>query len=218
MKYLWLILLCNCGPRVDVPDGPRYDLSCPCAPKRGVLSGSAYSPDVMWPKTPVNVCFDDGTAEQKHWVQDAISKTWAIASRLQFTWNACGGSNDQDVHIAFGDSFLIEDIGARLNHRLRGLVLGSYAMDEYSIRPQAVYGFGFVMGFTAAQDRVDSPCTNLLRFPGFATRILGPWDQHSVMNDCNPLRFNGGLLSEGDIAGAQQVYGEPLSCTCPSVE
>jgi hypothetical protein len=123
---------------------------------------------------------------------------------------------DQEIHIKISDHFEIHGLGVQLNLVPGGLTLGTVFNTEYEMRMQATYGFGFVMGFTALQDRYDTPasCQTLHRFPSYAVRVLGAWDDKSVMNDCNTLRYNGGLLSEGDTAGAQQVYGEPEPSTC----
>lgn len=207
-----------CGPLPphEYGSGIRYDLSCPCLPKRQ-SSGLAFNPDYMWPVTPINVCFDNGTTEQQQWVQDAMSKTWGLASRLRFTWDGCLGGR-QEVHVRFASTFDIDGIGVQLNHLSPGLTLGTFRNDERDLRMQAVFGFGFVMGFTAAQDRADSQCGRAQRFGAFAVRTLGPWDDKTTMNECKAPTYNWGLLSDGDIAGAQRVYGERDTCECPEMD
>jgi len=204
---------CGIKPR-DYPSGIRYDLSCPCLPRRAA-SGLAFDPDYLWPASPVNVCFDNGSEEQKEWVRDAISNTWGLASRLRLSWLPCGEDGFQEVHIGFGKSLSVAGIGVQLNRLPGGLILGTFRNDERDLRMQAVFAFGFAMGFAAGQDRGDSPCERPVRFPGFAVRQLGPWDEMSTMNECRAPTYNLGLLSEGDMAGAQLVYGERDVCDCP---
>jgi hypothetical protein len=214
-----LIILIGCGGTSfdgDLASGINYDLTCPCAPRRGVSSGLAYLPDLMWSAPRLYVCLDSGTDEQKTWVREAIQRTWGDASALGLIWECGHAFPSQQVHIAIADHFDIAGLGAQVNLLLGGLTLGTLFDTEYDLRRQAVYGFGFVLGFTAEQDRADTPasCQTLHRFPSYAIRVLGAWDDRSVMNDCNPRQYNGGLLSEGDIAGAQRVYGEPPTCAC----
>lgn len=214
---LGLLALISCGGSAPhAPAGINYDATCPCLPKRGVTSGLAYMPDLVWPRSDVAICFENGTDTQKEWVKDAVTRTWGATSRIEFTgWKACVGTaaSQQDVHVFFSDHFEIHGIGVQLNHYTHGVTIGSLNGTELDLRTQAVFGFGFVMGFTAEQDRGDAPCVSINRFPGQSQKILGAWDDRSVMNECRP-GYNGGLLSEGDIAGAQLVYGEPTSCGC----
>lgn len=221
MRYLIIVAAalafqaCGTVSKQTYPSGIRYDLSCPCLPKRGsVLSGLTYDPAYLWSARSVNVCFDNGTQEQQAWVRDAVQKTWGLASKLEVTWNRCE-SDIHEVHIRFSDHLAIDNIGVQLNKVSPGLTLGTFRNDERDLRMQAVYGFGFVMGFTSGQDRGDSTCGRAQRFSAYSVRTLGPPDPNSAMNECKAPVYNGGILSDGDIAGAQRVYGEPETCECP---
>jgi len=37
--------------------------------------------------------------------------------------------------------------------------------------------------------------------------MLTPWDPHSVMNYCNTVYNNNGMLSQGDVSAVTEVYG-----------
>ncbi len=187
--------------------GIRYASSCTCRPRRGVNSGLAYAPDNLWSGVRVDVCFSGGTAAQQSWIRDAVDRTWGSASALQVAWVPCG---PRAVAISIGDALEVPAIGSKLAGR--EVVLGSLPNDEYHLRTQAVFAFGFVLGFAAAQDRYDAECPGRRWFPAGAYRVIGSWDERSAMNQC---RSSYGLLSEGDIAGVQKLYGEAASCSCP---
>lgn len=222
MRTLILIacLTASCGlppaHYTDFPSGIRYDLSCPCLAKHGA-SGLSFDVDYMWGQTPLNVSFENGTAEQKLWVQDAISRTWGKASKLEITWEPYRSDRPQQIWLGFGDTLEVDSIGVQLNHLKPGIRLGTARNDERDLRMQAVFAFGFALGFTAGQDRGDTQCYEYpTRFSGYSVTRLGPWDEHSTMNECNAPAYNNGVLSEGDITGMQFVYGEPDqdSCDC----
>lgn len=217
MRFAALCLLISCAPAPTVDE--IYDRTCVCQPRHGE-SGLAYDDELLWPRSSLNVCLDGGTRDQRLWVKDAVSRTWGAASALQITWQPCHqpGPVIQEVHLRIGDALELRGLGVQNNLLFPGVTVGTFYNGQFELRAQAVYAFGTILGFAPAEDRPDRPsdCRLFTRFPGHVLRTLGQWDPHSVMNDCSDTRYNGGMLSEGDITGIQRVYGEPKACGCGS--
>lgn len=70
----------------------------------------------------------------------------------------------------------------------------------------AVHEFGHVLGFPHEQERAEQEA-RACGPVGSGGTTLGPYDPESVMNYCNHYYNGRGILSEGDIAGARQLYG-----------
>jgi hypothetical protein len=80
-------------------------------------------------------------------------------------------------------------------------------MRESCIRSIAVHEFGHAIGFAHEQNRNDTPgeCAEKPQGPN-GDVMLTPWDLHSVMNYCNPVYNNNGVLSDDDIISVNKIY------------
>jgi len=96
-----------------------------------------------------------------------------------------------DLFGTLGMTFWVEDNGGSVAPRM-----------EYV----AVHEFGHVLGFAHEQERAEQEARAC--GPAVAGGInVGPYDPESVMNYCNHYGNYRGVLSEGDVAGARQLYG-----------
>ena len=151
------------------------------------------------------------------------------AKQYHFTgWQKCGDSDTESARISTLDS---ETHTTHLGSALAGATGGvnlNFAFGNWSpgcakseeirkkcILDGAVHEFGHVLGATHEQNRPDkdqsacevSPDPNKGATVGTVGDLLfGPWDLSSVMNYCNPIVNNGGILSPGDELGIRAAY------------
>lgn len=75
----------------------------------------------------------------------------------------------------------------------------------------AVHEFGHALGFHHEQEHPDTPAACLeaedAEIPD-GTIGVTPYDKSSIMNYCNTVWNNAGVLSAGDIAGLRELYGK----------
>lgn len=170
----------------------------------------------IWKNPVVPVCWEPGTPEgdERKWVESAVQDSWnAAGSRLKFIGFGDCAANAAGIRIAVrdvspDDGPHTQGLGSQLDRRPAGMVLNftfqhwgttCAGKRESCIRSIAVHEFGHAAGFAHEQNSPDTPgeCAQRKQGPD-GDLMLTPWDLHSVMNYCNPVYANDGVLSALD--------------------
>lgn len=175
-----------------------------------------------WPFGVVFVCWEDfsqTTSDYRALVRQAVADTWEKHSALEFPgWTECQ-PGDKGVRIAVRDTGAhVKFLGKFLNGMKDGMVLNATYQNwnqvcqnqlDYCNRVIAIHEFGHAIGFAHEQNRPDTEgeCAVLAQGTDGDTISITPWDPHSVMNYCNEVYSNDGVLSKFDIVAAQYIYG-----------
>ncbi|MDB4931104.1 MAG: ATPase [Myxococcaceae bacterium] len=181
--------------------------------------------------TTVPVCWEAPPVEgptfaaMREETRRAIQDTWERESGLRFVgWSACTGAGG--IHLRIADDQPQTDvigyvlgsgsITVRLNFTFLRWSTGCSASARTAgcVRSIAVHEFGHAIGFAHEQVSPldNATCTMRDTAGDFFSQVGGlraltPFDPSSVMNYCNPVWNNGGVLSPGDIEGVQRIYG-----------
>jgi len=175
-----------------------------------------------------------GEAATKAFVRDTIARTWASAALLDVRWrDTCPTTGTEAwVRVALkttadgntgGRATVGVAAASRPNDQVwcslpgggqepcRGMDLTlnrdlTMAANRRRSEYLVIHEFGHVLGFGHEQDRVDAPaCMATDHERGL---LIGPYDPASIMNYCDT---DAAQLSEGDVVGAQAVYGRPAA-------
>ena len=181
-----------------------------------------------WPGKYIPVCWEAGVSSgsERQWVQDAVEKSWQANSSLKFGFApvACA-QNAKGIRIDVRDDGPQDGphtigLGNQIDGKSKGMVLNftfrtwsePCAKDEQTremcIRSIAVHEFGHALAFAHEQNRPDTPGECKQPAQGANGNLtLTPWDPHSVMNYCNTVYNNNGVLSPDDIIMLKAQYG-----------
>jgi hypothetical protein len=176
----------------------------------------------------VFVCWEATTesfVKEKERVRSAIAASWQAASALRFHgWATCH-EHFAGIRIRIADEAPhTKGTGRELYGLKDGMVLNfafkqwtssqcgePQSQREHCIRAFAVHQFGHALGFVREDAKPDAPADCRAMASGFSSGptgvLAGPYDPHSVMNTCNPVFLNNGVLSDQDKRAVGLLYG-----------
>jgi hypothetical protein len=176
-------------------------------------------------------------------VTRSVRETWETVAAIKFKWSATSCKNgDPGIHILVDPSDLphTNGLGRKLNGITHGLTLNfatlttvarcpeleegdAEALRTLCIRAVAVHEFGHVLALNHEQNRAVNDATRAQghtedcfseRSGSTPDKDLTPWDPQSVMNYCNAVANNAGVLSRLDIISIQKLYCGPDNPHC----
>ena len=176
---------------------------------------------LTWPESQISVCWiNPSDDEAMSWTRAAIRETWSAAAAVDFVgWGTCASGETEGIRIEIEsgnprsyvgtDAERVSGASMWLNFDFETWSPSCRSKREACIKSIAVHEFGHALGFAHEQDRSDTPDScNVDQVDTGADVVIGPWDENSVMNYCNPIWNNDGKLSAIDKQGVQATYGE----------
>lgn len=200
------------------------------APQFDTQQHSYFDATAKWPSLSIYVCWEN--PDQKYdsemaLVRKSVADSWEAASQLRFTgWQQCAAQN-RGIRILIDDSGPhTKGLGKRLDGVVNGMVLNftfnnwssaCKTMRDACIKSIGVHEFGHAVGFAHEHNRPDTPgeCQEPKQGSN-GTVLLTPYDPNSVMNYCNPVYNNNGILSRYDKEGVQSIYKMPEESARPA--
>ena len=187
----------------------------------------AIQADAKWPKpdnsseTAIRVCWErlgDSAEGLRAAVRDAVLKSWGFYGLVAFTgWDECkGGAHGIRIGISTGASGTVS-LGSHLDGVPNGMMLrmdftaypDCATRNEFCVRATAVHEFGHALAMAHEQNRPDAPgwCSAKHKGGDLPDTKITKYDPQSIMNYCNPMWNNNGLMSPLDIETVGIVYG-----------
>jgi hypothetical protein len=177
----------------------------------------AVDQDSLWTKNVISVCWLNAQqfSRERDLVRTAVARAWEANSGVRFTgWGDCTPAG-ADIKIQVDESGPRSYVGRQslgrspsmfLNFTFNTWSQGCRAKPDSCISSIGVHEFGHALGFQHEQLQTDAPqaCVDHLKrtdqwenLPRPPTALTS-YDPDSVMNYCNSVYNNNGLLSVKD--------------------